>query len=147
MRGVRIINHLRRHSLASVPEGVLLDWCEQEAEVRYPTIACVIPISNSTDEAGPRKWTTIALRLLDKAPDRVEVLKQFIGQFHPRGGWSSSLAAILESNAKLLDQLDRYPDFAVIAFVRDEKKRLAKGIENEKQRETAFDRRRDERFE
>jgi hypothetical protein len=147
MRGVRIINHLRRHSLASVPEGVLLDWCEQEAEVRYPTIACVILISNGTDEAGPRKWTTIALRLLDKAPDRVEVLKQFIGQFHPRGGWSGSLVAILESNAKLLDQLDRYPDPAVIAFVRDEKKRLAKVIENEKQRETAFDRRRDERFE
>ena len=147
MGGVRIIKHLRRHSLASVPEGVLLDWCDQEAEVRYPTIAYVIPISNSTDQAGPRKWTTIALRLLDEAPDRVEVLKQFVRQFHPTGVWSGSLAAILESNAELLDQLDAYPDPNVIAFVRDEKKRLAKVIENEKQHETAFDRRRDERFE
>jgi hypothetical protein len=147
MRGVRIINGLHGHSLAAVPDEVLLDWCDQDAEVRYPIIARVIPISNSTDEAAPRKWTTVALRLLDKAPDRVEVLKQFVGQFHPKSGWSGSLAAILESNAKLLDQLDAYPDPTVISFVRDEKKRLAKVIENEKQHETASDRGRDERFE
>jgi hypothetical protein len=147
MRGIRIIHHLRRHSLASVPESVLLDWCDQEPKVRYPAVACVLPISTSTDEAGPRKWTPIALRLLDKAPDRVEVLKQFVGQFQPTGGWSGSLAAILESNAKLLEQLEQHPDPAVVAFARDEKIRLAKVIENEKQHETAFDRRRDERFE
>ena len=147
MRGVRIIDGMHRHSLSAVPEDVLLDWCDQEAEVRYPAIACVLPISNSTEEVGPRKWTTVAIRLLDKAPDRVEVLKQFVGQFHPKSGWSGSLAAILESNAKLLDQLDAYPDPAVVDCVRDEKIRLAKVIEDERRQETALDRRRDERFE
>ena len=146
MRGVRIIDGLHRHSLSAVPEDVLLDWCDQDACARYPAIACAIPISHIPGGTGERKWTPTALRLLDKAPDRVEVLKQFVRQFHPRGGWSGSLTAILESNAKLLDQLEAHHDSTVVDFVRDEKVRFARVIEEERRWEAEKDRR-DERFE
>jgi len=146
MRGVRIIDGLHRHSLSAVPENVLLVWCDQDACARYPAIACAIPISHIPGGTGERKWTPTALRLLDKAPDRVEVLKQFVRQFHPRGGWSGSLTAILESNAKLLDQLEAHHDSTVVDFVRDEKVRFARVIEEERRWEAEKDRR-DERFE
>jgi hypothetical protein len=74
------------------------------------------------------------------------VLKQFVRQFHPRGGWSGSLTAILESNAKLLDQLEAHHDSTVVDFVRDEKVRFARVIEEERRWEAEKDRR-DERFE
>ena len=62
-------------------------------------------------------------------------------------GWSGSLAAIIESNAKLLDEFATSPDPRVADFVASERVRLRKVVENERQRENADDRARDERFE
>lgn len=61
--------------------------------------------------------------MLGKAPDRVAVAKQFVGNFVPTA-WSGSRAAVVESNARLLDDLLVYPDPALAEFVRAEKLRL-----------------------
>jgi len=61
--------------------------------------------------------------------------------------WSGSLAVILESNAKLLNELDEYPDPAVVQFVTQEKVRLGKAIETERRAETLADRERNACFE
>ena len=87
----------------------------------------------------------MALRFLERAPDQVALLQQFVRQFMPSGGWNGSLAAILESNSTLLDQLDEYPTLS--GAVAQEKKRLQEWIKGERVRETASDRKRDERFE
>jgi hypothetical protein len=88
--------------------------------------------------------------ILEKAPDRIAVLKQlirqFIRQFSPMS-WSRSRAAIVAANTKLLDELEAYPDTAVAKFVMEEKVRLSQCIEQEKRQETELDRARDERFE
>jgi hypothetical protein len=63
----------------------------------------------------------------------------------PLSGWTGSRAAILESNATLLDQLDEYPTLR--DAVAQEKERLQEWIKEERGRETASDRARDERFE
>jgi hypothetical protein len=75
------------------------------------------------------------------------VLKQLIGKFRPRNGWSGALATILEANAKLLSDFDGYQDASLIEFVQGEKVRLAQWIADESQREAAEDRQRNERFE
>ena len=54
-----------------------------------------------------------------KAPDRVEVLKQFVRRFRPIT-WNGSRAAIIESNAELLNVLEVYPDPAVVKFVAED---------------------------
>ena len=134
---MRIIKDVRRHDknpLDVVPETDLFGWCDQDPKTRYSTIARVITISDHTEEAGPRRWTNIALHLLEKAPDRVEVLKQFARQFEPMS-WSGSRASIVESNAKLLDELEAYPDPAVVDFVAQEKVRLGQAIEAERRAE------------
>lgn len=136
----------RKNALDAVPDDVLLGWCDQVPKIRYPAIATAITICHPAEGTGPRQWSSIALRLLDKAPDRVEVLRQFVQQFSP-SSWSGSRATIVEANAKLLDKLLAYPDPAVAEFAAQEKIRLGGAIEQERRHETEMDQKRDERFE
>ena len=148
-RGLRIIEDAQRSKnglFQGIPHDVLLDWCESDPSVRYPALAAGIPISTNEDKAGTRNWTPLALLLLDKAPDRVEILKMYMRQIRLSGGWGSP-ASIIEANASLLDKLPPTTDQAAKAFVAAEKQQLAKEIEELKREETARDRKRTERFE
>ncbi len=147
--GLRIINDIRWHKknpLDIVSEGELLRWCGERPNTRYPVVAAAVTAFRRTEEAGPPQWTNVALLLLEKAPDRVEVLKQFVRQFRPMS-WSGSLASIMESNTELLNGLEKDPDPAVRDFVTEAKVRLRQEIEAERRWETINDAERDERFE
>lgn len=147
--GISMLDEARRHRsspLDVVSEVDLLAWCDKEPKTRYPAVAGAITIYSPTEGPGPRHWTKMALRLLEKAPDRVSVLKQFIRQFSPMS-WAGSRAAIVAANIKLLDEFEAYPDAAVARFVTEEKVRLIQWVEQEKRQETEVDKARDERFE
>jgi hypothetical protein len=108
-------------------------------------MAQVIMISQRTGDNAPPRWTSTALRFLERAPDPAVILREFTGQFMPAGGWSGSPAATVASNATLLDQLEAYP--ALRDVVNQQKEQVRQWIKDEQRRETAFDRNRDERFE
>jgi hypothetical protein len=148
-RGIRVIDYFRslsKNPLDAVSEAELLRWCNQEPKTRYPTAAAITTIFHGADEPGLRRWTNIALRLLERAPDRVEVLRQFIRRFSPMS-WSGSRATIVASNAKLLDELVGYSDPALTDFIAQEKVRLSNEIAAERRAETLEDSAKDERFE
>jgi hypothetical protein len=92
------------------------------------------------------EWTKKALRILDKAPDRVAVLKEFSSRFIPMS-CTGSRVAVIERQAKLLDSLEESSDGAVAAAATQEKVRLRDAIEEEQRMEAITDRERDERFE
>ena len=146
-RGIRVLRdvHSRSHPLAVVSDEDLLRWSDIEPEVRYPAMAGIITISTRAGENTPPRWTSLALRFLEKAPDPNAILRIFTSHFSPAGGWSGSLSTILESNATLLDQLEAYPTLrdAVI----EQKTQLRNWIEGEQSRERLWNRERDERFE
>ncbi len=144
--GLGILKDISRHqdALAAVPEAALLGWCDQHPLIRYPGLAQVVRIIAHADESPPR-WTGLALRFLERAPDSAAVLGEFVRRFMPSSGWSGSLAAILESNAALLDQLDAYPTLR--EAVMQEKVRLRHWITRERDRETARARLSDKSFE
>lgn len=146
-QGTRIINEVgnRRNPLGFVSEQELLTWCDQDPAVRYPAIARCITITQSAGEAGPLRWAPLARHLFARAPDKREVLKQFISQFMPSGVWGGSLSAILEAHTKLLDDLEVPPDLA--GFIGEEKSRLRAAINVQQRSETELDKQRDERFE
>jgi hypothetical protein len=147
--GISILDEagqLRRNPFDSVPEAYLLGWCDQQPETRYPAVAAGVTSVQPSVGTGSPEWTSIALKLLDKAPDRVAVLKKFIEQFSPMS-WLGSRAGIVESNAKLLDDLAEYPDTALVDFIAKAKVRLAEAIKMERRTETFFEKERDERFE
>jgi hypothetical protein len=146
-RGLRILNEVRsrKNPIAIIPEEELLQWCDEQPGTRYPAIAGSIPISYRTKDTEPLRWTEFAMRLLERAPDPAAVLKEFVNQFTPNGGWSGSLAATLDANEVLLDALDGTVGLA--AAIAHEKVRLRVAIEQRQRFELAQDRERDERFE
>jgi hypothetical protein len=147
--GMRILEEsspVRRNAFDAVPEAALIRWCDEKPETRYPAAAAALTAFEPSGQPGRLQWTGTSRKLLDKAPNRVEVLKQFTRRFSP-SGWAGSRASIVESNAMLLDDLANYPDPAVVKFIVEEKARLATVIKVEKQIETTFMREVDERFE
>ena len=122
----------------------LLAWCDEKPASRYPLLAGAVAISTNDGGTGEREWSPIALRLLERAPDRVEVLKRLVRQIESSGGWGSHVA-IVEANAKLLNKLEQYPDLT--AFVIEEKVRLAQYVERGRQSEAASDRKTSDCFE
>jgi hypothetical protein len=146
-RGIGILHDVRSRKdlIGVIPEEELLRWCDEQPNTRYPAIAGVLPISHRTTDTDPLHWTTFALRFLEKSPDPTAVLKEYVDQFTPHGGWSGSLAVTLEANATLLDELDG--SAAPAAAIALEKERLREAIERQRQFELAHDRERDERFE
>jgi hypothetical protein len=140
--GMKIIDDIRQVKtglLELVPEDVLLTWCDEEPAARYPAVAGSISISANARGGQPREWTRLGLCLLEKAPDRIAVLKRFIVEFRGQGGFGSRVVEF-EANAKLLDRLENHPDPSVSAFVAEEKVRLARQIDVERQLESSAER-------
>jgi hypothetical protein len=75
---------LHPHPFDVIPEGELFRWCNELPDVRYPIAASGIAAIRQ-DMDGPH-WTDIALKILEKSPDRVRVLQKFIRQFSCRVG-------------------------------------------------------------
>jgi hypothetical protein len=105
----------------------------------------VTPFRAGADGGRP-EWTIVGRKLMDKAPNRVEVLKTFMDKFVPIS-WVGSRTAIIESNMKLLDELSRYNDPALDAFIAEEKARLADAIKAAQTLDQFMNREPEERFE
>ncbi|MBI3476657.1 MAG: hypothetical protein HY010_13070 [Acidobacteria bacterium] len=113
---------LRPHAFDVIPVEALLRWCDELPEVRYPIAAAGISAIKQ-DKDGPH-WTDIALKILEKSPDRPRVLQKFIRQFS-LPGWDSSKAAEVQSNLRLLDEMAKYSDPRLEEFASQEKARLS----------------------
>lgn len=125
--GVRVLEDtdlIRAHAFDVIPEEELLRWCEEKPDFRYPIVAAgIAAIRLDTD--GPH-WTEIAYRILEKAPDRVQVLKKFIRQLSLP--WDPSRAAEVQANLHLLDDFACHPDPKLANFAKSEKSRLSQAI-------------------
>ena len=147
--GVRILEQaaqLHRTPFDAIPEADLFTWCDQKPDVRYPAIAAGVTLFRPSGEGGSLQWTPIARKLLGRAPDRVAVLRNFTDKFIPMA-WTGSRIAIIESNARLLDDLAIYPDPALVDFITKERTRLADAIKVEQTTEFFMDQDRDRGFE
>jgi hypothetical protein len=130
----------------NVPEQALIEWCEQDSEIRYPPMASLIFPFQVEANTQTRSWTKEALSLLERAPNRVEVLRRYIDKFQPMS-WSGSQVPPWEANVKLLDSLADYPDPKVAAYAAAEKARLLGVLDLVRQREASEEKQENERFE
>ncbi len=132
--------------LDDMPMVKLLSWCAKKPALRYPIAASVIQPFRRAQQSEPLQWTELALRLIDKAPDRNAVLTQFMGKIMPQQR-SGSRVEILTSKAKLIDDLMSHPDESVRAFLIKEKARFDKDLKAARDWETKHARESDQRFE
>lgn len=131
--------------LDEVPTSVLLDWCDEAPDQRYPAIVKVVSFFTQK-EKEPVEWSPIAITILDRAPDPAVILQTFVGRFSPRS-WSGSLAEIVEARAGLLDRLPAHHATAFAETVASLKAELADYVAKTRKWENERDRERDERFE
>ena len=124
----------------------LIAWCEEDGKRRYPLAASVITFASRPEASGPQVWSEQAKALLASTPDPRSVLTVFTERFRPMS-WSGSRAAMIEANARLLDNLESHVPPGVMPFVNEAKIQLAQAVARERQSETEDDRVRDERFE
>jgi hypothetical protein len=116
-------SRLRHNSLNAVPEPDLLSWCDQLPEIRYPAVATAVTAFQPSSETGRLRLTSMAHKLLDKAPDRLEVLRNFLSQLSP----AESLS--------ILDEMLASSDPALVGSLTNERTRLAQIVQAQKQTE------------
>lgn len=142
----------RPDPLDKIDEQTLLDWANEDAEVRFPALADVIRPwrkaegQNEENEDATLVWTTSALRLIDESPAPLQVLESFYRRFEPMS-WSGSRAAMMETRLQLLVRLasDARPEIAV--WARNAVDAFTKRVVRERERELEWSREEDERFE
>jgi len=147
--GIGVFDHLHDHRSNPADEiscEELIAWCDRDREARYPLAASIITFARRTEESGPQVWSEQAKAILAHAPDPRSVLAVFVERFRPMS-WSGSRAALMESNARLLDSLEGLVPAESVQFAVEAKVQLGQAIAEERRRETEEDRDRDERFE
>jgi hypothetical protein len=146
--GVHVFDDLDEHRSSpanAIPRDTLIDWCNAEAEIRYPIAAAVVPFSRYIEESTSHVWSDQAAALLAGAPDPKTVLATFIARFRPMS-WSGSRAAVMEANARLLDSVASLTPF-LEPFAMAAKAQFMEEVTAERRHETEHDRISDERFE
>jgi hypothetical protein len=145
--GVRILESsdlLHPHTFGVIPEEELVRWCDELPDLRYPIAAAgIAAIRRDTD--GPH-WTEIARKIIDKSPDRVQVLRKFIRQFR-LPGWDAPPSESGQSDLRLLDDLATHAYPEVAEFAKNEKARLLQAIAASKEIRPPVYMQPDERFE
>jgi hypothetical protein len=92
------------------------------------------------------QWKPSALALLERAPNKIEVLKHYIDHFAPMS-WSGSRSATWEANARLLDHFENHSDIDLAAFARLRRDELRRLLDDLKRQELDSEKRENERFE
>ena len=146
LRLLRDAGRVDGNPVDAIPAETLIAWCRAAPVTRFLQAAAIItPVIGGTDGAVAQ-WTPAAQALLGEAPDRAAVLDQFLTRFRP-GGWSGSLAAILDSRAALLLALGEHHDRHLAEHAMRAHANVQLQITAERQWETKLHRGRDERFE
>jgi hypothetical protein len=126
--GVRVLEDsdmLHPPAFDAISGEELFRWCDEVPAIRYPIVATGI-VAISHDASGPH-WTDGAHRILEKAPDRIQVLRKFIQQFSSQG-WDASRVSEVELNLALLDEIPAYSDAELSEFAVKEKARLSEAL-------------------
>jgi hypothetical protein len=132
--------------LDRIPETSLLAWCDEDSTVRYLQIAArMVPFSKAANSGRPQ-WKPSALALLERAPNKIEVLKHYIDHFEPMS-WSGPRSATWEANARLLDHFENHSDIDLAAFAKLRRDELRHSIDDLKREELNSENRENERFE
>jgi hypothetical protein len=139
--------HIQRTNVMDrVPIDLLIGWANRDAGGRYPIIAAIISFSVQSGDDTDSVWSDQAKALLINAPRPEDVLDIFVARFPPTA-WTGSLAAVMETNGRLLDRIEADFPPSLIQIFSTAKERFADRVARERQSETERDRVRDERFE
>jgi hypothetical protein len=146
--GCQIIHNIslnHDNPLDSVPDETLITWCDKNSALRYPMMSSLVSFSRAT-ESGDQGWTSLALRMLERAPDAMVVLSSFADRFSPTM-CEGSRATYLAQRLRLLHEIDSRFGPALGTFAQGKRVELQDEIDHHREWEAKRDRVRDESFE
>lgn len=132
--------------LNKIADQTLIDWCDEYPEDRYPLITEAIQPIEKSPETGKMVWRKIVYVLFEKAPDLDSILDNLTRTIRP-GGWSGSLADILQTRLSLFVELKDHPNEEVRSWAKNQLFSLRREIESIREREDKRNRGIDESFE
>ena len=130
------------HPLDYVEIGLLIGWANEDAQIRFPSLARGTQVFVEGDDTDTT-FSPTALALIDAAPDQNIVLDEMMKQLGTVVCVWSSLSAVYDKRRSALDPLKRHTDKTVAHRALDWDRRLAELAEQDR----AFKRDEDERFE
>ncbi|MDQ0257090.1 hypothetical protein J2S74_004536 [Evansella vedderi] len=136
----------RANPISKINEEVIIEWCEANPKTRYLSLARIIMPYCTCKSDNSLQWTPLALKVIDKSNEPIEILETFSYSFFPMS-WSGSLAAVMEKRLTLIDELKVHPDRAVVNWATKQQLVLEGAIRQEREKELNEERRRNERFE
>jgi hypothetical protein len=136
----------RKSPLSTVPDDVILAWCDRDPKIRYVFAAASVWLFQRTGPNLPHAWTSIAAKLLRHAPAPVLVLNEIVHRLRPTS-YSGSYATKLESRLTLLEQLDVGTDASGLAAFDAACATLRTNADEQRRSETAQSQARSGRFE
>jgi hypothetical protein len=69
--------------LSSLSEHVLFNWCEEDPNERYKLLGGAIISYEGSEKGGQLKWKPIFWRLVESAPNLIELLEEIEGSLRP----------------------------------------------------------------
>jgi hypothetical protein len=148
-RRIELVHETMQHGrnpMTALNDDVLLEWCKQDPNIRYPFAAGIVLLFNRANDQAPHEWLPIAERLLNSAPAPALVFEEYRSRLRPRN-WSGSLASEYESRLQLLDKLTIVTDPALIGAFNEFRAEVVEIIEKQRMSELREDRAEGERFE
>ena len=128
----------RETAIRKVSDEQLVEWCDMSPPDRYIFAAngCRLFVKSANGTTSEEiEWAPTALRILQHGPDPKAILEIFIDRFQPTS-WSGSLADVLQSRVKLLDNQNFKNNPNLSVEIENARKKL--------ERQIALERRRDE---
>ncbi|MGH1487173.1 MAG: hypothetical protein ACRBCI_13245 [Cellvibrionaceae bacterium] len=132
--------------LNKVSDQTLIDWCDKAPETRYPLIVDAMQPFEKCSETGNMVWRKVVYSLFEKAPDLNPVLYNLAGAIRP-GGWSGSLADILQTRLALFEELEGHPNEEIRSWSKNQLSNLRREIESRCEWEDERNRDQNESFE
>ncbi|MBI5032579.1 MAG: hypothetical protein HZB51_18795 [Chloroflexi bacterium] len=127
-----------------IPEKILVDWCEQDAETRYPLIVSSMQMYLKAKDSEELCWHPILPAIFAKSPNLQAVLSQLEKGIYPMS-WSGSRADAMAKRFILFTKLSEYPNAEIRdwAIVQHQKLQLAVQVQHEhevKENQARFER-------
>lgn len=129
----------------TVAPHVLIEWCKSGRSERWELLAAIVP-PLAKDEIDGVRWSDKAVELLRESPTPDKVLEQLVDRLAPLS-YSGSRAEIMARRLPLFDSLDSLVGQEHQEMVRTHRSRYQERIRTERDRELAWHRQENERFE
>lgn len=123
----------------AAPPEILKEWAAENPKVRLPQLAEEIHLFVKNGEHDTLIWSPLALEILELAPDRSVILDVYASHFHPRGGWSGSLADVFAPYLALAEELQSHNDPLVVTWAKKQADFLTKKIAEERKHDRCVD--------